>query len=132
MKEKNMARKLTGNPTGRPPFVPTDEERKQVSDMVAVGITLEQIAAVIRDGIDADTLSKHFKKEIRESKIKANTKVGGVLYQKALDGDTAAAIFWAKTQMRWSEKSEIEHTGKLKFTEIKRVIVDPKKPDDGS
>ena len=127
-----MPYKTTGNPPGRPSFVPTDEERKHVRDMVAVGITIEQIAAVIRDGIDTATLAKHFKKEIRESKIKANTRVGGVLYQKALDGDTAAAIFWAKTQMRWSEKSEIEHTGKLKFTEIKRVIVDPKKPDDGS
>lgn len=96
---------------GRPPFKPTDDERKQVAQMVAVGIPQEQIAMVIRDGIDADTLAKHFKTEIRESKIKANAKIGGTLFNKAINGDTAAAIFWAKTQMGWKEKTEHQITG---------------------
>jgi hypothetical protein len=99
-----MPRKATGKPNGRPPFKPTDEERKQVGQMVAVGIPQEQIAMVIRDGIDADTLAKHFKKEIRESKIIANAKVGGTLL------------------MGWKEKSEIEHSGNISM--IERVIVD--------
>lgn len=79
---------------------------------------------VIRDGIDADTLAKHFKKEIRESKILANAKVGGTLFNKVMNGDTSAAIFWAKTQMGWKEKQEIEHTGKIET--IERVFVDGK------
>jgi hypothetical protein len=107
-----MPRKATGKPNGRPPFKPTDEERKQVGQMVAVGIPQEQIAMVIRDGIDADTLAKHFKKEIRESKILANAKVGGTLFNKIMNGDTAAAIFWAKTQMGWKETQAHEHMGK--------------------
>jgi 16S rRNA G966 N2-methylase RsmD len=107
-----MPRKPTGKPNGRPPFKPTDEERKQVGQMVAVGIPQEQIAMVIRDGIDADTLAKHFKKEIRESKILANAKVGGTLFNKIMNGDTSAAIFWAKTQMGWKETQAHEHMGK--------------------
>ena len=97
---------------GRQPFKPTDDERKQVGQMVAVGIPQEQIAMVIRDGIDADTLAKHLKKEIRESKILANAKVGGTLFNKIINGDTSAAIFWAKTQMGWRETGTLELTGK--------------------
>ena len=110
--------------SGRPPFKPTDEERKHVGQMVAVGIPQEQIAMVIRDGIDADTLAKHFKKEIRESKILANAKVGGTLFNKVMNGDTSAAIFWAKTQMGWKETNVQEHTGKIET--IERVFVDGK------
>ena len=110
--------------SGRPPFKPTDDERKQVGQMVAVGIPQEQIAMVIRDGIDADTLAKHFKKEIRESKILANAKVGGTLFNKVMNGDTSAAIFWAKTQMGWKETNVQEHTGKIET--IERVFVDGK------
>lgn len=94
-------------------FVPTDDERKAVSQMAAVGITHEQIAMVVREGgIDADTLKKHFKEELRTSRIKANAKIGGTLFNRAVNGDTTAAIFWAKTQMGWKETSVNEHTGK--------------------
>lgn len=95
--------------------------------MVAVGIPQEQIAMVIRDGIDTDTLVKHFKKEIRESKILANAKVGGTLFNKVMNGDTAAAIFWAKTQMGWKETNVQEHTGKIET--IERVFIDGKATD---
>jgi len=112
---------------GRPPFKPTEIERKQVAQMVAVGIPQEQIAMVIREGIDTDTLVKHFKTEIRESKILANAKVGGTLFNKVMNGDTTAAIFWAKTQMGWSEKQHIEHSGEIK--QITVEYVSPKYSD---
>ena len=97
------------NKGGRPPFVPEEDERKLVEQMCAVGIPHEQIAAVIRGGIDAETLKKHFKVELREAKIKANAKIGGTLFNKAMSGDTTAAIFWAKTQMGWKETNVSEH-----------------------
>ena len=93
--------------SGRKPFKPTDDERKMVSQMAAVGIPHEQIAAVTRDGIDADTLKKYFTKELREARIKANAKIGGALYNRAINGDTTAAIFWAKTQMGWRETQNL-------------------------
>jgi hypothetical protein len=92
-------------------FIPTDAERSQVEAMAGYGVPHEQIACIIRDGIDADTLKKHFRKELTQGKAKASAKIGQTLFQKATGGDTTAAIFWAKTQMGWKEKQEIEHTG---------------------
>jgi hypothetical protein len=102
--------------SGRPAFKPTDAERKLVGQMCAVGIPHDQIAMVVRDGIDADTLKKHFKEELRTAKIKANAKIGGTLFNQAINGNTSAAIFWAKTQMGWKEKSEIEHSGDINWS----------------
>jgi hypothetical protein len=102
-------------------FVPTDEERKQVEAMAGYGVPHEQIACIIREGIDADTLKKHFKKELSQGKAKASAKIGQTLFQKATTGDTTAAIFWAKTQMGWSEKNALELTspdGSMKPTTI--------------
>jgi hypothetical protein len=98
---------------GRPQFEPTDEERKLVGQMCAVGIPHDQIAMVTRDGIDSDTLKKHFKDELRTAKIKANAKIGGTLFNQAMNGNTTAAIFWAKTQMSWKETSIHEHSGNV-------------------
>jgi len=87
----------------KPSFKPTDDERKLVEQMSAVGIPHESIALVLRDGIDDKTLRKHFRRELDTAKIKANAKIGGGLFNKAMAGDTASLIFWAKTQMGWSE-----------------------------
>ena len=96
---------------GRPAFEPTEREREQVEKLAGYGIPQEQIAALVRDGIHIDTLRKHFEKELVSGKAKANAEVGKTLYQKATDGDTTAAIWWSKTQMRWAETQRHELTG---------------------
>ena len=88
-------------------LVPTDEERKQVEAMSGYGVPQSQIAALIQGGIDIETLVKHFRIELDQGKAKANAKIGSTLYQKAINGDTTALIFWAKTQMRWKETQAI-------------------------
>jgi len=98
---------------GQPAFKPTDEERKLVEQMSAVGIPQESICLVVRDGIDDKTLRKHFRYELDTAATKANAKVGGTLFNKAMAGDTTAAIWWSKSRMGWKEKSEIEHSGKV-------------------
>jgi hypothetical protein len=95
----------------KPTFKPTDEERKLVEQMSAVGIPQSNIAMVLRDGIDDKTLRKHFRKELDTAATKANAKIGGTLFNKAVNGDTSAAIFWAKTRMGWKETSVQEHQG---------------------
>ncbi len=112
--------------SGRPAFVPTEKERIQVQAMSGYGIPEEQIAVMVGDGICVETLKKHFEKELVLGKAKANLGVGKTLYQKAMDGDTAAAIFWAKTQMRWRESQNVamEHSGDLKISQITRKIID--------
>jgi hypothetical protein len=93
-------------------FKPTPEERKQVEAMAGYGVPHDQIAVLIgEDGIDADTLKKHFKNELVQGKAKANAKVGQTLFQKATSGDTTAAIWWSKTQMGWKDTQAHEISG---------------------
>ena len=112
---------------GRPAFEPTDSERKQVEALSGYGLPIEQIAVLVRDGIDTDTLRKHFATELVSGKAKANGQVGKTLFQKVIAGDTTAAIWWSKTQMRWAETQKHEVTGAdgapLEFREIRRTIV---------
>jgi hypothetical protein len=112
---------------GRMPFEPTDAERKQVEALSGYGLPIEQIAMLVRDGIDADTLRKHFSSELVSGKSKANAQIGRTLFQKAMGGDTTAMIWWSKTQMRWSETQKHELTGAdgapLEIARIERVIV---------
>jgi hypothetical protein len=99
-----------------PPFKPTDDERRLVEQMTACGIPQESQCLVIRDGIDDKTLRKHFRRELDTAATKANTKVAGTLFNKAMAGDTTAMIWWSKTRMGWKEKSEIEHSGDLNWS----------------
>ncbi len=112
---------------GRPAFEPTNAEKKQVEALSGYGIPIEQIAVLVRDGIDADTLRKYFLTELQSGKAKANAQVGKTLFNKVLAGDTTAAIWWSKTQMRWAETQKHELTGAdgapLEFTKIERVII---------
>jgi hypothetical protein len=112
---------------GRPAFEPTDAERKQVEALSGYGLPIEQIGYLVRDGIHVDTLRAHFKTELNSGKSKANAQVGKTLFSKVMAGDTTAAIWWSKTQMRWAETQKHEVTGAdgapLEFREIKRVVV---------
>ena len=96
---------------GRRPYSFSAEERQQVERMAGVGVAQKQICALIRDGIDEDTLVKHFSAELQRGRAKAHAKVGARLFQRCMDGDTACLIFYCKTQMGWREKQEIELGG---------------------
>jgi hypothetical protein len=112
---------------GRPAFEPTDSERKQVEALSGYGLPIDQIGALVRDGISVDTLRAHFSAELQSGKAKANAQVGKTLFSKVMAGDTTAAIWWSKTQMRWAETQKHELTGAdgapLEFAKIERVIV---------
>ena len=94
---------------GQPAFKPTDDERKTVELMVAVGIPHEGIALCIRDGIDDKTLRKHFQKELKTAAIKANAKVGGSMFQQAINGNVNAQKWWTAARMGWKETKVNEH-----------------------
>jgi hypothetical protein len=112
---------------GRPEFVPTDEERRQVEALSGYGLPQEQIAILIRGGINLSTLREHFATELVAGKAKANGQIGKTLFQKAMGGDTAAMIWWSKAQMRWAETQKHEHTGadggEIVVQKIERVVV---------
>jgi len=113
--EKPMLKKPHGGAregAGRPAFVPTESERKQVESLSGYGVPIDQICTLVRDGINVDTLRAHFDKELKAGKAKANAQIGQTLFQKAIKGDTTAAIWWSKTQMKWRETTMHEVTGK--------------------
>jgi hypothetical protein len=128
-KEANIVKQNGGarQGSGRKPFVATDVERRQVEAMSGYGVPFEQIAALVRDGIDIDTLRKYFSPELINGKAKANAQVGKGIFQKAMAGDTTAQIWWSKCQMGWKETQRHELTGAdgqpLEFAKIERVVV---------
>ena len=130
LKKRGGARPGTGGAqpgAGRPAFEPNDAERKQVEALSGYGLPFEQIAALIRGGIDTDTMRKYFATELVSGKAKANGQVGKTLFQKVMAGDTTAAIWWSKTQMRWKEVQHHEHSGvdgaPIEYRKIERVVV---------
>lgn len=96
---------------GRPAFVPTEKDRKEVEALSGVGLPEEQIAMLIAGGISRDTLRKYFERELVSGKAKANSQVAKTLWQKATSGDTTAAIWWTKTQMKWAETQKHQISG---------------------
>lgn len=84
---------------------PTEQMRKEVSAYAAVGVPHHDIAKLI--GIDTKTMLKYYRDELDTGKTRANAKVAGSLYKQALEGNTAAAIFWMKAQAGWSEKVQV-------------------------
>jgi hypothetical protein len=111
-----MASDLVERKAGRPAFEPTDEQRKTVKTMAGLGMRHEDIALCVfwPDGgpsISVDTLRVHFSVELATGAPMANASIGLKLFEKAMNGDTAALIFWAKTRMRWQENFRHEHSG---------------------
>lgn len=92
---------------GRPPWEPTDEQRRLVEHYVSIGYTQEQVAALLETSVDS--LARHCRRELDLGALTVNAKIGGKLYQKAMAGDTASLIFWAKTRMGWKETDLHKH-----------------------
>ena len=90
---------------------PTKQERILVEKLAGIGLPQTDIALLIRDGINFKTLTKHFEFELKRGKAKANEKIATKLFEMAMEGNTAAAIFWTKSQMKWSERHEVAHMG---------------------
>ncbi len=101
---------------------PSDTTREMVLGMVRVGVNQEYIAKAL--GIHHNTLRKHYKEELDTGKITANAEICNALFKSALDGNTAAQIFWMKTQAGWRETNRIEHgidDGTIKPTVIQLI-----------
>lgn len=95
---------------GRKPFEPTAKERQQVEAMAGVGLPHDQIAALLRDGVCVDVVRDNFAHELKAGKAKASAKIGQTLFNRAIGGETAALIWWTKSQMGWKEKRELDVT----------------------
>ena len=96
---------MTNKPTSN--HFPTEATRQTVQLHTMVGTTQSDIARVL--DIDEKTLRKYYRGELDLAKAKSNATIGGALFNKAKNGDTAAMIFWMKTQAGWRETSNTNH-----------------------
>jgi predicted ArsR family transcriptional regulator len=81
----------------RPSFQASEEQRRMVKTMAALGTRHEDIAAIV--DITPKTLRKHFRQELTRGAIEANAKVGQTLFAMATSGrNIAATIYWERTR----------------------------------
>jgi hypothetical protein len=107
----------TAPPGGNQPnqHRPTDEQRLIVKELYAVGIPRPRIAARLE--ISEETLTKHYKQELDDSKDGMISALGKNLYNDAINGDEKAREFWLKCQGRWSYAKAPEDVDKDKQTQ---------------
>jgi len=109
MKQKN---KNTIKKVGRPKFVVTKDMCERAEAYASQGLTSEQIALAL--GIGESTLYdkqnefKEFGEAIKRGKGRGIQRVTNKLYEKALEGDNTAMIFYLKNRAGWQDKIEKE------------------------
>jgi hypothetical protein len=92
----------------RPEFEPTEEARSQVRQLSGRGVPHKDIAHLV--GISIPTLHKHFRDDLDIGMAEANATVSGRLFAMT-ETNVAAAIFWSKARLGWSEKHQVEVSG---------------------
>ena len=94
--------------------------------LAGIGLPQEQIASLLKTSVES--LVKNCSKELDDGVAKANGKVAQFLFQQAQKNLTAA-IFWAKTRMRWRETDRLELTGKDGEEIIPKLVINIKTKD---
>ncbi len=88
---------------GQPEYEKNERDNNLVLVMAAGGISQDRMASAM--GIDAKTLRKYFREQINAGSARADAQVVQSLFNMATTGgNVAAAIWWTKTRMRWSER----------------------------
>lgn len=91
------------------PHEATAERRVQVKALASVGVRQEDIAAKL--GVTLPTLHKYYRGELDEGMADANETVVRRLFNMT-ETNVAAAIFWSKVRMGWSERHQVELSGR--------------------
>ena len=92
----------------RPKLNPTEEQRRKVKGLSAIGTPHEQIAKML--GIRSPkTLRKYFRDELDLGRTEANAKVASTLFQMAISGQSPRATeFWLKHRAGWTDEPAFE------------------------
>lgn len=99
---------MARHPGGRPPRKYDPTEAKLVQALSQYRVPQEDIAADI--GISVETLVKLYGKEYGEGRRKADAVIRKRLFEEAKNGNTAALLFYCKTQLGMRETNRVEMT----------------------
>src|SRR5580692_8495739 len=95
---------------GRPPFIPTKEQRNYARAMVACGMSQAEMATVLH--INGGTLRRAFKSELKDGETVVMSAVMGKLVQKAMNDDNACMFVILKTRGGWRETNNHQLLGR--------------------
>ncbi len=109
---------------GPKPWQPTAEEIAKARLYAGLGATQEHIAALIGKSVDTLTRNEAVCAALREGRAETLAKVAGALVRKALNGDTASAIFYLKTQGGWRETQNLNHLSDDKPLQPTSIVVE--------
>lgn len=103
--------------------------KDQVAQVEALGAVLSQEQIAEYFGIAKGTWYAILKRQpevlerYEKGKARAVGSVAQGLLKRAIAGDNVAAIFYLKTQARWTEKHEVEHSGKVETTDARAALM---------
>jgi transcriptional regulator with XRE-family HTH domain len=94
----------------RPKLKPTEEQRRMVKTMTAMGAKQEDVAA--RIGVRSPkTLRKYFRDELDQGASEANLAIAQTLFKVAQAGDVRAIVFWLRSRAGWRDRPDFEPSG---------------------
>jgi hypothetical protein len=118
------------HPGGRPPRQYDQAEARLVQAVAQYREPQEEIAA--RLGMSVETLMKLYRAEYEKGRREADTKVRKKLLDEALGGNTAALLFYCKTQLGMRETNRVEMTspdGSMSPLDVKVEFVKPQRDE---
>lgn len=81
-----------------------------IATMSLAGFTIRQVCETLK--LSAETIAQHYDDEMKHGRTRMMTDVVASLAQRAIAGSDTAAIFLAKARLGWSDRTNIELTGK--------------------
>ena len=114
------------NVKGSPGFDPGFAQATQVEQMIALGASTTDVAAILR--IEPKLLEKYYAYEIETAQSRINQRVAKIALQSALSGDTDMVKFWLSRRAGWKETKVNEVTGAnggpIEFKEVKQKFLE--------
>jgi TPR repeat protein len=109
----------TGNPTGRPPYAPTEEARNDVKALASCGVTQDIIARYLH--VAPMTLRLHFPEELDFAAMKANQAVAINMFRIATRGNGSAAVGEGMARnyaeaMKWFRKAAEQDVAQAQYS----------------
>lgn len=107
-----------------------DIDIDRIEYLAGLGLTEAEICSSL--GISEDTLgnrkkeSTDFSEAIKRGKAKAAQQVSNALFDKAMQGDTTAIIWYEKTRRGMTDRTAVDHTFKkvqeLSDAELRAIL----------